>query len=170
MIEMDCRRAIVKVGDRSVQATEILGADRVVDPHAVARTEHRECGGGANRAHKMLTRVNRFGERRQVIVEFAISNRVKQGSIPVRCVVRKRRSECSSPDRAGWLMAATRALAHDCDHPAPGGPIRYLRGRTVFETVRGERLRGGAVVRLQSLDGGPGQRAALDRTFRARAP
>jgi hypothetical protein len=58
-----------------------LGLDGMVDAHFVAHAEDGERGRGADRQQQPSPRVDRLGERREVIVELAVRDRIEQRAV-----------------------------------------------------------------------------------------
>src|SRR6266542_2819125 len=69
--------------------------------------------------------MNRLGEGRQVSIELASSDRLKQRALWIHRVPRQRRIRRPAPRSRTALvwMAGTGAFAHGRDHPETAGPI-----------------------------------------------
>lgn len=77
-VQADGGSLVVDLDDRAMEAVEVAGADRVVDPHVLADAEFGEDGRGADGVQEVVASVDGVGERGEVLIELAVGYRVKQ--------------------------------------------------------------------------------------------
>ena len=77
-VQADSGPSVVEVDDGTAKTMEIARADGAADAHVVADTEFGESGGRADSVQEMVAGVDGVGNSREVLVELAACDRVKQ--------------------------------------------------------------------------------------------
>lgn len=77
-VQADGGPSVVEVDDGAAKTMEIARADGAADAHVVADTEFGQGGRRADGLQEMVAGVDRVGDSREVLVELAACDRVKQ--------------------------------------------------------------------------------------------
>jgi hypothetical protein len=82
-------RTIVELDDRAVVAGQVARADPRTDADAIPDAQRREPVARVDRVEQLPARVDRRRDRAEMIVEFALGDRVKQRALRWRSRLRR---------------------------------------------------------------------------------
>jgi hypothetical protein len=77
-VQADSGPSVLEVDDGTAKTMEIARADGAADAHVVADTKFGEGARRADSVQEMVARVDGVGDTREVLVELAACDRVKQ--------------------------------------------------------------------------------------------